>query len=72
MPLKKGSNKQACISSNYKELKTSGREHKVAQAAALNFCSKHWGGISKKEANEVISKILLEEMKELIKKYEEL
>lgn len=49
MPMKKGTSKENCISINYKEMIRSGREKKVAQAAALNHCGKIYGGIPKKK-----------------------
>ncbi len=52
MPLKKGTSKENCISINFKEMISSGNPKKVAQAAALNFCGKKWGGISKKKKNK--------------------
>jgi len=49
MPLQKGSSRENCISRNYKEMIASGHDKKQAQAAALNFCNKKWGGIPKKK-----------------------
>lgn len=49
MPLQKGSSRENCISKNYKEMIASGHPKEQAQAAALNFCNKKWGGISKKK-----------------------
>jgi len=64
MPLKKMGSKDACISHNYKEMIASGREKKVARAAALNFCSKYYGGISKKKSKH--EKLMYDIMFELI------
>jgi len=71
MPLKKGTSKENCISINYKELRASGRTHEVAQAAALNFCGKNWGGIPKKKDKKMedikkeLQKLKVEVEKEL-------
>jgi hypothetical protein len=55
MPMKKMGSREACISYNYKEMIHAGHPKNQAQAAALNFCGKAWGGIKKKnKANELL------------------
>jgi len=49
MPMQKKGSKEECISYNYKEMIAAGHPKDQAQAAALNFCGKQWGGISKKK-----------------------
>lgn len=61
MPLKKGKSKEDCISINYKELVASGRPHKVAQAASLNFCNSVW----EKNFEFELMKLKLESLKTL-------
>ena len=62
MPLKRGKNKANCISINYKELKSAGRTHKVAQAGSLNHCSKIWGD-AKNELEQYSIDILFEKFR---------
>lgn len=65
MPMKKGTSRENCISINYKELKSAGRTHKVAQAASLNHCNKIYGGIEKKEEIPIYKLLLKLELEDI-------